>query len=444
MECNRALRPLGQWLLAAVVLFACDSSWLHAKSASRQVYNPTTQQMEPEVRTRRLATWTPEDRKPKQRTQTQAEPKKKAAQMAEQPAEEEFYEEDFDAITQASYETSSESAPYYEAGSQFQSCDRGGCIGCGDACCNDPCCGDICCGNNMSFSPGQHVYVGFEMAIVKPRFENNEAFTTMTSDGTTFETFSQTDFDYDMEVTPRVFLGWERNDGIGFRATWWKFDYAAAGTRANPPANGFGEIISPFPELDIATNIPTDTYRAQSDLDAYAIDLEATRQATLGCWQFGLGGGIRYAYTEQTYRAEIRETGNVLRDAINFRHSLEGIGPTISFEAYRPWTPQIGSFVKARGSLLFGDGSSNLTAGEDLDVANSFITRNITKRDDVFSIGEIQLGVRWHARHFRGRVLTPFVTTAMEGQLWQGAGNATSEEGNLGFFGMNVGTGFIW
>lgn len=439
MDCNRAHRLLGQWLLAGVVLFAWESSLLYARSASRQVYNPTTQKMEPEKRARRLATWTPSDHQPHQRSQSQSQAKKQVKEVAEQPGEE-FYEEDFDsAVIKASYE----GQPYYEAGSTFESCNDC-CVGCGDLCCNDTCCGDVCCGNNMSFSPGQHVYVGFEATIIKPRFENNAAFTTMTSDGTTFETYSQTDLDYNMEFTPRVILGWERSDGIGLRATWWKFDYSSANVSANPPANGFGEISSPFPELDITTNIPTDTYRAQSDLDAYAIDLEATRQASLGCWQLGLGGGIRYAFTEQNYRAEIRETGNVLRDAMVFRHSLEGIGPTISFEAYRPWTPQIGSFVKARGSLLFGDGSSNLTAGEDLDLANSFTTRRITERDDVFSISEIQLGVRWHAQQFRGRVLTPFVTTAMEGQLWQGAGNATSEEGNLGFFGLNVGTGFIW
>jgi len=157
-----------------------------------------------------------------------------------------------------------------------------------------------------------------------------------------------------------------------------------------------------------------------------------------------VGGGIRYASTEQRYFAQLRYSGNDLRDQIDFRHSLEGIGPTISLEAQRPWSRTLSTFCKARGSVLFGDGESHLNAGEDLDLTNSFTTTRVTSRDDLLSIAEIQVGVRWQARSYRGRILTPFLTTAFEGQIWNGAGNASSEEGNLGFFGFNSGFGVNW
>jgi len=104
----------------------------------------------------------------------------------------------------------------------------------------------------------------------------------------------------------------------------------------------------------------------------------------------------------------------------------------------------LSTFCKARGSVLFGDGESHLNAGEDLDLTNSFTTTRVTSRDDLLSIAEIQVGVRWQARSYRGRILTPFLTTAFEGQIWNGAGNASSEEGNLGFFGFNSGFGVNW
>src|SRR5690606_9027371 len=110
--------------------------------------------------------------------------------------------------------------------------------------------------------------------------------------------------------------------------------------------------------------------------------------------------------------------------------------------AIRPINCQTGLFAKARGSLLYGDGESNLTAGEDLDLVTPFNTSRSTSRDDLLSIAEIQVGFQWHSPYHR--VYQPFFTAAMEGQIWNGAGNATSEEGTLGFFGFTTGAGLEW
>ncbi len=424
MDCKRAYLIVSQCLLAAAALVACDSRELRAKPMQGWVYNPVTQQMEPNVRTRRLATWTPADR-----TQPNAKAVNKAVRQA--PVESDSTGEKFDSLVeQAAYE----SEEYYETCPVQSSCD--------DVCAG--CC-DMACGDCVGYPTGQNFYVGFETAFVKPRFENNEAFTVMESDGALFESFNAVEFDYDLELTPRVFIGWQRCDGLGLRVTWWQFDHSAANSSANPPANGFGEIAAPpFGDVEISSNIPTDTFSAASDLDAYAIDVEATKQTSFASWNFGVGGGVRYAATEQRYFAQLRDSGADLRDQIDFRQSLEGIGPTISIEAHRPWSRQLSSFCKARGSVLFGDGESRLNAGEDLDLANSFTTTRVTNRDDLLSIAEIQVGLRWQASQNRGRRLIPFVTSAFEGQIWNGAGNASSEEGNLGFFGFTAGAGVNW
>jgi hypothetical protein len=206
------------------------------------------------------------------------------------------------------------------------------------------------------------------------------------------------------------------------RAQYWQFDQAARPANASPPANGFGRVSSPpFGEVDISTTIPTDTFSAASDLNAYTIDLEATKSVDFCSWWLEVSAGLRFASIDQSYFAQQRTGAGVLGGQIDFRHELQGIGPTVSLLATRPlgycWT----LFGQARGSLVFGDGSSQLVTGEDLDLANPFRTTISTRRDDLLPIAEVRCGLGC--------------------QLWEGAGNASSEEGNLGFFGFGVALG---
>ncbi len=307
-------------------------------------------------------------------------------------------------------------------------------------------CGDpVCCEVYIPSNSRAAFFAGFEATFVKPRFENNVAFTTMEADGASFESFTDTEFDCDLEFTPRAFLGWRYGDKVGLRATWWQFDHAAATASANPPANGFGSITHPaFGAVDISSVIPTDTFTAAADLNAYTIDIEATRETSFCGWDLGVAGGVRYARSEQGYSAELRDNATALRGSIDYRQSIEGFGPTISLSAYRPIAGDAGFFCKARGSVLFGDGKSTLAAVEDADLMTPFNTSRTTNRDDLLSIGEIQLGFRWQSLDKRGQPYRPFLTAALEGQVWNGAGNATSEDGSLGFFGFNTGAGLTW
>ncbi len=300
----------------------------------------------------------------------------------------------------------------------------------------DPC-GDTSC------RPRTRLYGGFEATFLKPRFEENPAFMIRTDDGAGAVTHTDTEFDYDLEFSPRVWLGADVCDGLGWRVSWWQFDHPAATSTASPPANNLGELTHPeFADVDISSTIPTDTFSAASGLNAYTIDLEATKQTGFGRWGLGLSCGLRYAFAEQTYLAQLRDVGNTLLGQINYRHSLEGFGPTMSLRAYRPWSSRLGMYCLARGSVLFGDGASTLSAGEDLDLITPITTTQTTNRDDLLSIGEIQLGLQW--RGWRWRALRPFVSTAIEGQVWNGAGNASSETGTLGLFGFNTSLGVDW
>ena len=90
------------------------------------------------------------------------------------------------------------------------------------------------------------------------------------------------------------------------------------------------------------------------------------------------------------------------------------------------------------------DDVSELAAVDDADLTTPFNTSRTTNRDDLLSIGEIQLGFRWQSLARRGQPYRPFLTAAVEGQTWNGAGSATSEDGSLGFFGFSTGAGLMW
>lgn len=355
--------------------------------------------------------------------------------------------------------TSPQAIPYRSSGEEIQSggveqasyCECGtdyydaGCEPdfCGDVCCGDAaCCDAVGCGMGVC-APGCW-YTGFEATFLKPHLGSNLAFTITDTTASTV-TSSDTDFDYDLEFSPRVFVGWQRGCDVGFRATWWQFDHDAATATGSPPASGFGELTTPgFRDVDISSIIPTDVYAATTSMNAYTIDLEATKTADFCAWKLGMGCGFRYAYIEQGYLASMTNDTDIELGTIDYRQSIEGFGPTISFEALRPLSCRSGVFCKARGSVLFGDSKSRLVGGEDLNLTTPITTTVTTASDDVLSICELQLGYRWSPAPAHCGGWQPFYSVAMEGQLWDGAGNASSQDGTLGFFGFNSAIGINW
>ena len=284
--------------------------------------------------------------------------------------------------------------------------------------------------------------VGASLSALVPRFESNIAFTRMESDGASFETFTTTEFDYDLELVPRFWLEFDGPGGLGLRAEYWQFDENASTASTSAPANGFGRIEhASFGSVDITTTIPSDTFTASTGLDAYVIDVEATKTSFHDCSRWQWGAGLRYASIEQTYFAQLRNASAVLRGQVDFSHRLQGIGPTLSARASWPLICNLTLFGQARGSLLFGDGTAQLTGGEDLDLATPLITSRPSERNDILPIGELQLGLEWIGDDSHHSRWQPFVQGALEGQLWSGAGNASSEDGNLGFVGFNIAAG---
>lgn len=282
---------------------------------------------------------------------------------------------------------------------------------------------------------------GIQFTLLRPHFESNIAFTTLESDGDTTDTFTDTEFMFQRELAPRVWIEALTSDALGFRAVYWQYDHPADTAVGQPPENGFGRIIPPdFGQVDLSTTVPGSQFTALSDLNAYTIDLELTKALQWGRCGWLTGFGLRYADVQQAYRGELRNEDDAVQGTVNFSHHVKGIGPTIAVLTNRPLTQRLNLFGMARGALVFGDGESAFNAIEDQDLDDQLTTRRITSRHDLLPIGEMQVGFQW-APGGMG-VWQPYLHLAMEGQLWSSVGNASSEDGNLGFYGFNVALGF--
>lgn len=324
----------------------------------------------------------------------------------------------------------------------YDDCGSIGCdVDCCDGCLVEPCCS---CGSNPCIcAPEPRFAIGVELVSIKPRFDDNVAFTVMESDGANNDTFNDAEFDYDPDWSARVWMGCESCSGLGGRATYWHFNQLGTTSSAMPPDNGFGFILHPvFGDVDISTNVPTDTFTASSTVEAFAVDLEMTKRIEFPKWSAVASGGLRYAEIEQSYFAQRRQQDDTLLGTIDFAHHLKGIGPTVAVRADRSLIGGLSGFSSARGSLLFGDGESHLAASEGPATGPPLTTTQNRGRDDLLPIGEMQVGLHWQGKQCK--VWRPFLTAALEGQIWGGAGNASSEEGSVGFFGVSLGGGSVW
>ncbi len=310
----------------------------------------------------------------------------------------------------------------------------------GEISCTDGSCG----GSWFNFCNGGPgvITTGVEFTFLHPSFESNVAAMQLESDGATQETFTDLEFAFDTKLAPRVWVDYTLGDA-GVRGVWWEFNHGSDAFSVSPPDNGFGRITPPFfGEVDLSTTVPGSVYSATSQLFASSVDLEGTRCFDSGCWKWVGAAGIRYAQMEQTYLGSLTNAAGNQQGTIDYRHDIEGVGPTLYLRAQRPLGYGMALFGSARGALLFGQSTSELNSVEDLDLDDQLTTQRRTGRDDVLPIAEMQVGVQLLPPS--GTVWHPYFHVALESQYWGGVGNASSEDGSMGFFGGNVAIGVCW
>lgn len=321
---------------------------------------------------------------------------------------------------------------------------------CSDGSCSDGMCGDGCtldgCGDCFGSDPCSGypdvITAGFEFTFLKPYWESNPAFISQESNGLVFH---QTDrqFAYNHSLAPRAWLGYACKSGLGIRTAYWQYDNNSA--RETGVADNNTTLAGPFIAPDSGFLTPQtinndDTYTAVSSLEARTIDLEGTKRGDFCLWSLTGSGGVRYAKIKQTYDSAIRNGNDILTAASVYDHGFEGVGPTFGLQAVRPLGCRFSLFSAARASILIGNGQENLLVREGLDGTVPQPTSVLSKRNDLLTIGEIQVGGEYNTQTRVGGGQL-FVRGTVEGQVWQGVGSASSEDGDLVFFGGTVAVG---
>lgn len=286
-------------------------------------------------------------------------------------------------------------------------------------------------------------YSGFEVSIVKPLYSNNLALRDSSQISSQQFVVENVEFDYDFQSSPRVWLGYQASSDIGIRAAWWQYANQANEISLSPSANGFGRIEHPvFGDVDISAITPTEQMNANGNIDVYTIDLELTRLAELGPGSILVSGGIRFASLDQNYAARLLNDNDVLAGSIDFRQHIRGIGPTLSATLSRDITERFGWYASGRGSLLMGEGSDRLDAGEDLDFVNPQRTTEVAERDQLLPIVDVQLGATWALR--RWGPLQPSLRGGWELSWWGDVGNHSGNASDLGLAGFVLGFEGNW
>jgi hypothetical protein len=287
---------------------------------------------------------------------------------------------------------------------------------------------------------------------------------------------STTTFDYDPSVSPGLWIGYLGPNGIGFRASYFRFDQQSQDVGATLTSAQASQVsptsataISIAPPTSITSNLPlagfvvsaptgvtaTDTSGTGSDrltfgstLKVELIDLEAACNMQLGrCWSLFISGGARYLHLNENYLENVTGTGVPLGGTVqatetqdlSFGHNFTGVGPTLALEV-RWAEPNChwAFFGSARGALLVGRAGQSFFFSDTINDPNgilgnsTFTSQAGDHRDEVVPVGEIEVGVEYAVCLTSCR---PYFRAACINQTYFGVGSASVTNTNLSLFG---------
>lgn len=292
------------------------------------------------------------------------------------------------------------------------------------------CCDD---GSTSTCSSGGF-YGGAGVVFVKPHFK--EAF-QHSSTSVLSGRQSLVPFEYDYEAVPRAWLGYKRQDGLGFRFSF--MDFQADGqTRINVAdgLNVYGaHAVSIIFPANILAAIPGETLQNTDSLKAQVYNYLGTYDTSFGGIDVNGGVGLRNARLEQNLDSVVLNPVGAPIRQLSWQRVFEGLGPTATIEAKRRLgCSPFSAITQVGGALLFGKKSLNRTVFGDQSPQPATPFLSLDEADEVIGMGELNFGVEWNRQLASGYNLG--IRGIYEGQLWAEAGAPTL--GFLGFEGFGI------
>jgi hypothetical protein len=281
--------------------------------------------------------------------------------------------------------------------------------------------------------PDDGLYAGAALVFAKPHFKEAFQISVISLPDLRQELLP---FLYDYSPSPRAWLGYTTQSGLGIRADYWQFDQAGdsrALTSDGLTFIGAQATTIIFPSTILADSAG-ETLTANDGLEVHVASLLATLDVELAGISLVGGGGLRYASLEQGFSAAVIDGAGTPTGLLEWTRVFEGLGPAIAINARRP--------IGCRGLALIAEGGGALLFGRKR--LNRFVFGNVgpatmpqltlDDANDVVPIFDLRVGGQWSCRLANDWQIS--VQGMYEGQLWAEAGAPTL--GFLGFEGFSL------
>jgi len=216
---------------------------------------------------------------------------------------------------------------------------------------------------------------GSQIVIVQPHFEHGVDSAAINDFDDSDDSYGMTQFNPDWGFDPayRVWVGYQRCDGLGARVRYFDFDHSANSL----------DIMDP-------DNDPDEITRKSAELSIRALDLEITQALSVRAVNANLSAGVRWGEVNKSVLRT--ELDNFDTRFTNVR--FEGFGPTLGAEFLRPLgCSPLTLVANTRGSLLYGESNFFFEQAE----GDSGIETNgrLNEDLDLVYILELQTGVEY-------------------------------------------------
>ncbi|WP_236621304.1 hypothetical protein [Rhodopirellula sallentina] len=285
-----------------------------------------------------------------------------------------------------------------------------------------------------NFAPG--FYGGFEFLWLRANFGQNVALIIDPPVGNTL-----VPFEYDNDLSPRAWLGWQSCRGTGFRFTYFSFDNepdpvsVTAVTGATPV---FVHVFGAGANLTRNANANVgSTLTSHHELKMQAYDIEATQQFCFASTQAMFGLGVRIAEIEQLLRGDVYDGGGVYEEAVRNDLKFQGAGPTASLWLTRQiMCSRFSFYSNLRGAFLIGDTDQRIY---EMKGAYTTELEDRAIHREILTNAECSVGLQF------GQSLTPrcgcFLRVGYEAQIWLDAGGPVNSDSSIGLDGVTFATG---
>lgn len=277
---------------------------------------------------------------------------------------------------------------------------------------------------------------GFEFGWLQPRFSENVAAIVTRPTGNRVLAY-----DFEHELTPRVWVGIENCNRVGLRAGYWYFETDAP-TGVYQATAGYAPIsrtivgASGGLSRTAVANVG-DAMTTNHHLEAKTIELELTKRIVhrRGDWTTALG--LQYAKVDQRSHAVATDGVGALTELVCQDILIDGFGPTLAAACnHRLFCCDgplggLGIYGHGRTSLLFGRTEQEIVL---VTGGGAGLAEDDHQQDSFLPIISVGGGLRWMSqpRGFGSIELK----TGYRGESWFSVGGPSDFDSNLGFHGV--------